>query len=45
MSSATSLATGSAHPAPEYGDNIACPAVSYCAVHILPDDIVAAIQP
>ena len=37
--------TGSAHPAPDYGDNVACPAVSYCAVHVLQDDIVAAIQP
>ena len=44
MGSATSVATGSAQPALECGDKIACPAVPYSAVHVLRDGIVTAIQ-
>ena len=44
MGSAVSVATDSAQPAPECGDEISCPAVSYCAVNVLRDGFVAAIQ-
>ena len=44
MGIAASVATRSTQPAPECGDKTACPAVLHCAVHVLWDGIVAAIQ-
>ena len=44
MGSAASVATGSTQPAPECIDKTACPAVTHCAVHVLRDGMVAAVQ-